>query len=323
MSLRTNVPAAAAAVQLSICVVRRDGDPPLEPLLASLAEQSVGADTFEIVLVDASRRGGVELSPTLAIERVTCDADLSHGAMRNLAWRAASSDNIAFLAADLVPTTTWVEALVQALHRGRHLVRGNWLPASEDVSAGGAVPRALWWSRRSLPIVTSEQMACLRSDLERVNGFAEDLLDPDVCDTELATRLVDAGVDPVWARHAVVFHPVDRTGLGTSRARIQTITAVLAEHPRARGRLLLGGVLWHRYQVTVLLLLAGLGLARRDRRALVLALPWLHERTDLTPRAGGSRRRWALLPGVLALDIAETSLTTYERLRPPTQAPPP
>jgi len=314
------VPAVPTDLQLSVCVVRRDGDPPIGPLLAALAEQSLGADSFEVVLVDASCNGGLDVSasaPELSIRVVDGASDLSHGALRNLAWRTARAGNVAFLAADLVPAPIWVASCEQALRRGRHLVRGSWLPASVGVSAGGAVPRTLWWSPRSLPVVTSEQMACRRADLELVGGFAEDVPDPDQCDTELAARLVDAGVDPVWARHAVVYHPVAPSSLLESRARVRRISTVLAEHPRARGRLLLGGVLWHRYQVTVLLLLAGLGLAGRDRRAMVLVLPWLHERTCLTPRAGGPRRRWALLPGVLVLDVAETGVTTYERLRPP------
>jgi hypothetical protein len=202
--------------------------------------------------------------------------------------------------------------------RGRRLVRGSWLPVADDVRAGKALEPGLLWSARTLGVATSDQLACLRSDLETVGGFDESRLDPDVCDTDLAARLVDSGVGPHWARHAVVYLRVVSSRLRDNRDRVRAISAVLADHPRARARLMPGGLFWHRYQPEALLLVASLvaATALRDRRALLLAVPWLHERTCLTPRVGGPRRKWVLLPGVLAMDLRETALTTKERLSP-------
>lgn len=298
---------------LSVCIVVPPDAPPLDTLLVALREQSAGPAALEVVLV-GSPKYSVESAGGLPIIKVTGAG--SPGTLRNLAWRAASGAGIAYIAADLVPAPLWAEALLQALRRGRRLVRGSWLPIAEDVRAGKALEPALLWSGRTLGVATSEQLACLRADLEAVGGFREGLFDADVCDTDLAARLVDNGVDPFWARHAVAYFPVAPDRLEDSRARVKAISTVLAEHPRARARLMPGGLFWHRHQAEALLLVGAVvaAVTRRDRRLLLLALPWLHERTCLTPRVGGPRRKWLLLPGVLATDLRETVLTTTERL---------
>ena len=93
--------------------------------------------------------------------------------------------------------------------------------------------------------------------------------------------------------------------------------AVLAQHPRARARLLLGGLFTRRSHAEALLAVAGVLLAGRDRRAALLAAPWLHERLCLTPAAGGNRRRCFVLPGVLAFDVYDATLATAARMRSP------
>jgi hypothetical protein len=74
----------------------------------------------------------------------------------------------------------------------------------------------------------------------------------------------------------------------------------------------------HRRHVEALLLVAGIvaAVVRRDRRALLLVLPWVHERTDLTPQAGGYRRKWIVLPGALAVDLHDAAAGLALRLRP-------
>jgi GT2 family glycosyltransferase len=165
-------------------------------------------------------------------------------------------------------------------------------------------------------------MACLRADLERVGGWDEQLPD-DLADVDLALRLVDSGVDPVWARHAVSYYDVAVHPLAEMVQRRQpnrSVSALLAAHPRARARLLVGGIFWHRRHAEAMLAVAAVLLSRCDRRAALLAVPWLHERLHLTPAAGGLRRRWFVLPGVFAFDLYDALLTTAARLRPPRES---
>jgi hypothetical protein len=305
---------AMTAPPLTVCVVCEDRPVDLAPLVAGLTNQNQGRGSFELVVVSAAR---VDLpSHELTVRVVDAAPGLSYGALHNLAWRSAASDKIAFLAPDLVPAPNWVAGMTSGLARGRRIVTGGWLPAAEAVRAGAPVRSSLWWSPRTLPVVTAQQLGCLRQDLEIIDGFDETEADPFVCDTLLAVRLSDAGADLYWARHAVAYHDVVETVPAHYTDSVRRMSKVLADHPRARARLLQGGILWHRRQTELLALILGLVLAPRDRRALLLVVPWVHERTFLTPLVGGARRKWAVLPGVLVRDLEEAWLTTSERLRP-------
>jgi hypothetical protein len=74
--------------------------------------------------------------------------------------------------------------------------------------------------------------------------------------------------------------------------------------------------LWQVREAEAALAAVGLLLAVKDRRYAALAAPWVHERTCRTPRAGGSRRRWIVLPGVLAFDVLDAVLAVAQRFDP-------
>jgi len=239
----------------------------------------------------------------------------------NAAWQAAVGLGVAFLSPRLTPAPMWMDALSKALARGRPLVSASVLPSTETVGESGPLSYLLWANERELALVSSDHMACLRDDLARVGGWDE-TVDDDVADVDLATRLVDSGVDPRWARHAVAYFdvaPAELSEMVRQRQQPLRSAAMLAAHPRARARLLYGGVFWHRRHAEALLAVAGVVLAARDRRAALLTLPWLHERLHLTPAAGGLRRRWFVLPGVFAFDVYDAALTTAARVRPSTE----
>ena len=306
-------------VELSVCTVTR-GPARLAALVAALGEQSAGPETFELILVDASVDGlAVPSHPDVTVQVLRADATTTDAALLDRAWRAAHGPSVAFLAPDLVPAPLWIEAMQRQLRRGRRVVSGSWLPLTEDLPQAGPASSGLWALNREVPVATLDQLGCLRADLEAIGGVPA-IADPDVRDAELAARLVEAGADRSWARHAVVFHPVtspDLTSvLAERRDRTVRMLATLDEHPRARAHLMPAGVLPHRRHVEVLALVAGLLLAPRNRRAGLLALPWLYERGLLTPRAGGARRRWVVLPGVLAVDLHDAITALVARLRP-------
>ena len=67
-------------------------------------------------------------------------------------------------------------------------------------------------------------------------------------------------VDPKRARHAVAYYDVEPAQLSSmlqSRREPLRSAALLAAHPKARARLMYGGVFWHRRHAEALLLTRG------------------------------------------------------------------
>lgn len=315
----------AVAHELTVCIVVRDAEAPVGRAFEALRQQSALPGSFDVVVVDATADGvRLETGERPPVRILRADHNATRAELYDAAWQVATAPGVAFLAPDLVPAPMWAEALIRALRRGRRVVSGSWQPNPDDVQRAGRASYRLWFSPREARLTTADQLACLRADLQRIGGFVDPVLDDGAddqrADVELVARLVDAGVDPFWARHAVVYTDVTEQTvpemMAASRRSASTVT-VLAEHPRARARMLLGGVLWHRRQVEVLLALAGLVGAARDRRALLLAAPWVHDRTCMAPAAGGKRRKWFVLPGVFAADVFHLMTTTRSRLAPP------
>jgi hypothetical protein len=307
------------AHELTVCIVVRDADAPVERALDALGDQASLPGSFDVVIVDATS-DGLRLKargrPPATVVRA--DPHGTRAELHDTAWRAATAAGVVFLAPDLVPAHMWTEGMIRALRRGRRVVTGSWQPNPDSLHLAGQASYRLWFSPREARLVTADQLGVLRADLERVGGFVDDL-DEQRADVELAARLVDAGVDPVWARHAVVYTDVAEQTVADMMAASEhaaSSVTVLDEHPRARARLLLGGVLWHRRQVEVLLALAGIAGALRSRRALLLAAPWVHDRTCMAPATGGRRRKWFVLPGVFAADVCHLMTTTRSRLAP-------
>ena len=307
------------AHELTVCVVVRDADAPVARALDALGDQASLPGAFDVVIVDATVDGlQLEARRRPPVSVVRADPTSTRAELHDTAWRAATAPGVVFLAPDLVPAHMWTEGMIRALRRGRHVVSGSWQPNPDSLHRAGQASYRLWFSPREARLVTADQLGVLRADLERVGGFVDNP-DENRADVELVARLVDAGVDPVWARHAVVFTDVVEQTVADMMAtseRVASSVTVLDEHPRARARMLLGGVLWHRRQIEVLLAMTGVVGGLRNRRALLLAAPWVHDRTCMAPAAGGKRRKWFVLPGVFAFDVFHLMTTTRSRLAP-------
>ncbi|HVU73315.1 MAG TPA: hypothetical protein VHE83_10190 [Mycobacteriales bacterium] len=323
---------------LTVCTVVTTEGAPVERWVQALRDQLVTPRDLEVVIVDATPDGGLrglDLTGLPDARVVRGKPDAPRAELLDLAWRTGTARGVGFLSAEDVPSPGWTEVVARSLARGRRVITGAWLPISDDASGFGAGSFRIWATEHEVPIMAADNLACLRADLEAVGGFGgassvgaitddggitDDRMTDDERDTRLVARLVDAGVDPLWVP-AYVLHDVDPTlsarDMLAARARVRPALRVLADHPRARARLLLGGLIWNRRHAFTLLLLVGLALARRDRRLLILlGAPWVHERTCKTPRAGGPRRRWAVLPGVLLFDVYDAVTTLVARLRP-------
>jgi hypothetical protein len=317
---RGRAAAAPHATVLSVCVLATpETARSLPRVLAGLLEQSV-ADGVEIVVADTSGTGRQDLAAleTDAVPFMHIDlAGLSDAAAWNAAWRAAAGRTVAFLRADVVPGPLWCEALLRIAARGRPVALSTWVPDPDSVRAGGILSRPVWTSYYDRPLAQVSGLACLRADLDVVGGLDEGRsptapFAAEVLAADLVLRLVDAGADLVHARHGLLFHPIGaRPPMVRGRwAQARAIAAELTAHPRARARVLAGGIAWHRRDLEIAGGLMGVCLAPGDPRWLLLGAAWLHERTHLNPRAGGARRRWTILPAVLVDDVVGAVVTT-------------
>lgn len=160
------------------------------------------------------------------------------GAARNVAWRMAEGEWVAFTDDDCVPERDWlVELIGEARRAGADVVVGRTRPDPERVHLL-AEPFA-----RSVRVesMTGYFHTCnilyRRSLVERLGGFDEEFrLIGD--DTDLGWRAEEAGARAVFAPSAVVTHDVvvgtwrsDRA----SRRRWADVVRVIAKHPGARG----------------------------------------------------------------------------------------
>lgn len=306
--------------EVTVCTVVR-GEENLPRWLDALDQQSLPTPGFDVVIVDATAAGlQAEPAGTRRFETtvVRVDKDSTHGAALNAGWQAARGSGVGFLSADVVPAETWVEATARDLHRGRHLVSGWWQPTEATLGCAGTLSYRLWSVAREVPLASTEQLGCRRSDLAAVGGFDEELTDAVECDLDLAIRLVESGVDPVFDRWLICHYdiePVSLSEMVAARPVGADAVRTLARRPMARNRFLRGGVVRGRAQPFALLALTGLLLMAKDRRAVLLIAPWWHERTCETPLTGGPRRKLVVLPGVLAFDLYDALLGLKARFR--------
>ncbi|HVT20084.1 MAG TPA: hypothetical protein VHE57_01690 [Mycobacteriales bacterium] len=306
--------------ELTLCIVATQ-EGPLQRTVDALANIEAAKETFEVVLVDATPAklsGSLDWPSAVQHTVLIAPADATPGALYNLAWQAGGADGVAFVAADAVMDPSWYVQMAQAVRRGRRIAFGRWLPYAPSLHGAGPLSYRLWASPRDGGLVPFDNFAMRRSDLAAVGGFDESEVDHDRVLLDLAARLVESGVDPYHARQAMLFNDVPDWGLADileDRRRTAAAIEFLAQRPVARSQLLAGGAVRWGPDLHLLLLAAGVVLGLRDRRFLGLTLPWLHHRTCTNPRAIGPRRRWFVLPGVLAMDALETGHAVRARLR--------
>ncbi|WP_026924148.1 HAD-IIIA family hydrolase [Glycomyces arizonensis] len=175
-------------------VVPTIGRPSLRTLLTALAAAK-GPEPRRLVLVDDRPRPGRLELPDLPFP---CDVLRSYGrgpaAARNLGWRAADTEWVAFLDDDVIPSATWFADLDadlaplgddDAASQGRievPLPEGRRPTDSERGTASLADAR---W-------ITAD-MAYRREALQAVSGFDERFTRAFREDSDLALRIVDAG----------------------------------------------------------------------------------------------------------------------------------
>ncbi|MFC4693731.1 HAD-IIIA family hydrolase [Geodermatophilus arenarius] len=277
-------------------VVPTIGRPSLDVLLDALAAMP-GPRPAELVVVD-DRPAGSPLAvdrPGLPPVRVVRTGGGGPARARNLGWRTARTEWIAFLDDDVVPDPDWYQRLARDLAD---------LPADVAGSQGRVrVPlpedrRPTDWERGTAGLATSSwitaDLAYRRAALAAVGGFDERFPRAFREDSDLALRVMDTGSRLVRGQRRIT-HPVRPTDRWVS-VRVQAGNAddVLMRRlhgPAWRGRADAAVGRRPRHLAVTAAGLAALGLAaaRRPRAAPAAALAWA---------AGTAEFAWArIAPG--------------------------
>ncbi|TKJ29814.1 HAD-IIIA family hydrolase [Blastococcus sp. CCUG 61487] len=292
-------------------VVPTIGRPSLDVLLDALAA-APGPRPAELVLVD-DRTSGEPLRPErpgLPPVRVVRTGGGGPARARNLGWRTARTEWIAFLDDDVVPDPDWYERLTRDLAE---------LPADVAGSQGRVrVPlpehrRPTDWERGTAGLATSSwitaDLAYRRSALSAVGGFDERFPRAFREDSDLALRVMDTGARLVRGERWIT-HPVRPTDRWVS-VRVQAGNADDVLMRRLHGRdwralhranAPLGRRPQHTAVTAAGLAAAGLAIAGKPRAATLAAAAWV---------AGTAEFAWRrIAPGPRTRDEVTTMLLT-------------
>lgn len=203
---------------LSVVVPTFRRDELLKKCLDCLVSQRLDRSLFEIIVADdaasASTRRLVE-SYRSAGGPAVCYIPVvdRHGpaAARNVGWRAARGEVIAFTDDDCQPRADWLAAGWKAIGgadaaTGRTVVPIPPRPTDHDRDTAG-LSRAAF---------ITANLFCRRDALENVGGFDENFALAWREDSDLHFALLERGMKIVVADHAVVVHPVRPVPWGIS-----------------------------------------------------------------------------------------------------------
>jgi len=283
-------------LERSSVVVPTIGRPSLDVLLDALAA-APGPRPAELILVD-DRPTGSPLRPErpgLPSVRVVRTGGGGPARARNLGWRTARTEWIAFLDDDVVPDADWYQRLAEDLAH---------LPSDVAGSQGRVrVPlpvdrRPTDWERGTAGLATSSwitaDLAYRRAALAAVGGFDERFPRAFREDSDLALRVMDTGARLVrgqrWITHPV--RPADRW----ISVRVQAgntddvlMRRLHGRNWRTRADAALGRRPQHTAVTAAALAAAGLAVAGKPRAAALAAAAWL---------AGTAEFAWArIAPG--------------------------
>ncbi len=296
----------------------------LPPLAQALARQE-GVGEYEIVFVDDS---STDDTPRV-LESLAAAADVPMRVLRNearagnparprnLGWKAARAQLVAFIDDDCLPQPGWLAALVEGSKQAA-IVQGLTDADPEEAPGSGPFARFIVVTEFSWKFETCN-IAYERALLERLGGFDETFPLKFGEDIDLGWRAIATGARATWTADALVFHRVEKTGNRVNdwlnwiryTRHCELVALTVKKHPALRGHLY-WRYFYQPYHLFTFLALLGLVTAPRLRRnAFVFIAPWIWHRTFVRPRAAPAKWLWAVLPMGFAVDAAEV-LTTVK-----------
>jgi HAD superfamily hydrolase (TIGR01662 family) len=311
------------ALERSSVVVPTVGRPSLDALLDALAA-APGPRPAELILVD-DRPAGAPLRPErpgLPPVRVVRTGGGGPARARNLGWRTARTEWIAFLDDDVVPDPDWYERLDDDIAD---------LPADVAGSQGRVrVPlpgdrKPTDWERGTAGLAASSwitaDLAYRRAALAAVGGFDERFPRAFREDSDLALRVMDTGARLVRGTRSITHpvRPVDRwVSVRVQAGNADDVLMRRLHGPGWRGRAdaPLGRRPQHLAVTAAALAMAGAVAARRPRAAAVAAAAWLAGTAEFawTRIAPGPRDR-AEVTTMLATSALIPPLASWHFLR--------
>ena len=304
-----------AEIAVSVVVASHARHLRLRWLLNALEEQTLEPGRWEVVVVHDYDSAAAErviqrhpLSESGTLRAIAIPVGTGSPArQRNLGWRAAAGELIAFTDDDCRPEPEWLERLVEAAGRAPdEIVQGATRPDPLE-RAVLAAPHVRTMSIDPVgPYAQTCNILYPRELLERLGGFDEQAIAGE--DVGLSLRARAAGIRISAAPDAIVNHAVESHTLpGILRQNLKwRHLAYLAErHPEMRRQFPLG-VFWdteHLWATTALVAVVG---ARWNRALLALAAPYA---LRASRRRGRGWRRRAIavaeIPGLAVRQIAE------------------
>ncbi|MHB8600138.1 MAG: glycosyltransferase family 2 protein [Ktedonobacteraceae bacterium] len=260
----------------------------LRRCLRALIAQDYAATAYEVIIVDDAAcdetRQMVECYAELVSE---CGNTLryiavtgNHGPAiaRNIGWRAASSDIIAFTDDDCIPAPNWLMVGVKAFHQTGKDITG--------VSGRIIVPLAgipTDYERNAAHLETSEFVTanCFyrRSCLTAVGGFDERFTAAWREDSDLFFALLQRNATLVYEPDAIVVHPLRpaQWGVSLSQQRKSMFNALLyKKHPSLYRQKIQATPPWHYYLIlAALLTIVGGTTGKFPRLTFFAACLWL------------------------------------------------
>ena len=306
---------AGSLPAVSVVVATRDRHERLRALLDCLAGQTVGAEAFEVIVIDDGSRDATpallaDLAATggLQLQVLTQVSSQGPAAARNRGWRAARAQAIAFTDDDCEPVAEWLAALVVAATEAPGaIVQGKTLPNPREVDRLSAFARTLEVTGPS-PHYQTANILYPRAVLEALGGFDENYGAPAGEDTDLGWRARDAGVPTTFVPEALVYHAVHERGpLNTLRdaSRATDCVKPYRDHPDLRVHLA-QGIFFHPSHPLAAQAALALALVPATPFAALFALPYaLH----LARRARLSNAPVYAAPFLAARDAVEIVAT--------------
>jgi glycosyltransferase involved in cell wall biosynthesis len=298
--------------RVSVVVATRDRADRVRRLLDHLHAQHGGAPTEVIVVDDGSTDETAhvvtefaERHPSVQLLRIEVARGPAHA--RNLGWRQATSDYVAFTDDDCRPTSGWLQALLAGHAGGADIVQGPTLADPHEYDARTALSHWITVEEPSFRFETCN-VSYRRALLERLGGFDEGFGTsrggaPYGEDADLGWRATDLGAAFVFAPDALVVHDVVSDGFRrflARRLRRSSMPYFVRKHPGYRDLLPRPWLLTAAHPPAALALaglLAGVVLAGVGWLVVALAVsvigafPYIRYRL-FRDRVSGRRRMW-------------------------------
>jgi len=303
-------------VAVSVVVASHARHLRLRWLLNALEEQTL-SERWEVVVVHdydpATADRVIErhpLSETGRLRQIAiASGSGSPARQRNLGWRAAAGELIAFTDDDCRPEPDWLDRLVATSRDAPgDVVQGATRPDPLEHEVGAAPHVKSLVVDPIGPYAQCSNILYPRHLLERLDGFDERAIAGE--DVGLWLRARAAGSDVVAAPDAIVNHAIEsHTLLGIVRQNLKWrhLAYLAKRHPEFRREFPLG-IFWDEEHLRTTIALVGLLGALRSRLALALVVPYVVRGSR---RRGPGRRARAValaeLPGQAVRQTAEVA----------------